>query len=636
MGTRCKTTKKTRESLYAAARYLSANVERELGVMIPFDVYSQDPQVAKDDPMFAFEENFFVRWEPGLTDGPTCARFAVVDFNGDTGHLAPKAVWYPDQEVFADSNGWVLDRNNVEPLQFHQLNVWAILQRALAFFEASTGLGRRIPFGFEGNRLIVVPHAGYGQNAFYDRNSKSLQFYYFDDGDERVYTCLSADIVNHEFGHAVLDGIRPYFLASTAVETGAFHEFFGDLTAILILLRNNDFRGKLAETTDGDLGAADHLKHIAQQFGKAINGVPYLRTAGSPMTMSDIEPNHGPHKVSEVLTATMFDILRDLAEHYLKRDRDRLRQKVREIESRADLSAEEREQQKKKVRSPSAKIAFWYAIQRMQCMAIQPLDLLPPVDVTFKDYALAVLRADSLANPMDPHGHRKRILKAFVNRGVLSKTDAKKLNEPQYLFDRLQLRVFHDIRSISRSRSGAYSFLDDNRQELLIPADPDVIVADLYDAEKLTRQARRLPRQIILVYIWREDIVLEGRRFREYEGKRTSMLCGGTLVFDENGAVMTWSRKPGTHGGESKAWTEEMKEGRKRKRKLLDELAHRIAAGQVGAALGSSKGILGTHVPSLNVSAEGEELRFELSPHMSLRGDDHDHYQGGPRWEPSS
>ena len=635
MAVRRKTTKKTRESLYAASRYLSAEVERELGVVIPFDVYSQDPKVAKDDPKFAIEEDFFVRWEPGLTDGPTSSRFAVVDYNGDTGHLAPKAVWYPSQEVFADPNGYILDRNNVEPLQFHQLNVWAILQRALAFFEAGTGLGRRIPFGFEGNRLIVVPHAGYGQNAFYDRMSKSLQFYYFDDGDERVYTCLSADIVNHEFGHAVLDGVRPYFMESVGVETGAFHEFTGDLTAILILLRNNDFRGKLAETTEGNLDAADHLKHIARQFGEAISGVPYLRTAGSDMKMSDIEPEHGPHKVSEVLTATMFDILKDLSDHYLKRENDRYRQRVREVESRTDLSEDEREEEKKK-RLPSAKTAFWNAIQRMQCMAVQPLDLLPPVDVTFRDYALAVLRADSLANPMDPRGHRERALKVFVKRGVLSERDANRLREPDHLFDRLNLRVFHDIDSISRSRSGAYAFLNDNRDELLIPPDQDVIVADLYDAEKLTRQARRLPRQIVLVYIWREDIVLEGRRFRQYEGKRTSMLCGGTLVFDENGAVVNWARKPGTHGGESRAWEEEMKAGRKRKQKLLDELARRISAGQVGAALGSSKGMLGTHVPTVSVSTDGDELQFKLSPHMRLSGEDHDYYQGGPRWEPSS
>jgi len=42
-------------------------------------------------------------------------------------------------------------------------------------------------WAFEGNRLIVVPHAGYGENAYYDRGSMSLQFYWFDDEGERIY-----------------------------------------------------------------------------------------------------------------------------------------------------------------------------------------------------------------------------------------------------------------------------------------------------------------------------------------------------------------------------------------------------------------------------------------------------------------
>ena len=84
--------------------------------------------------------------------------------------------------------------------------------------------------------LLLYSIAGYGQNAFYDRASKSLQFYYFDKEGKRVYTCLSTDIINHEFGHAVLDGIRPHYHESSLIETGAFHEFVGDLTAILLIL----------------------------------------------------------------------------------------------------------------------------------------------------------------------------------------------------------------------------------------------------------------------------------------------------------------------------------------------------------------------------------------------------------------
>ena len=63
--------------------------------------------------------------------------------------------------------------------------------------------------------------------------------------------------------------------------------------------------------------------------------------------------------------------------------------------------------------------AFWDTIQRMQQMAIQPLDLLPPVDVTFSDYALAVLRAEEIANPADPDDYRGMMLDVFIKRGIL-------------------------------------------------------------------------------------------------------------------------------------------------------------------------------------------------------------------------
>ena len=46
-------------------------------------------------------------------------------------------------------------------------------------------LGRSAPWAFEGNRIILVPHAGETQNAYYDRNSKSIQFYYFHSNGKR-------------------------------------------------------------------------------------------------------------------------------------------------------------------------------------------------------------------------------------------------------------------------------------------------------------------------------------------------------------------------------------------------------------------------------------------------------------------
>ena len=121
----------------------------------------------------------------------------------------------------------------------------------LEFYEEPWALGRPVPWGFDGNRLIVVPHAGFGENAFYDQHSKSLQFYYFGDQQSPGYTCLSHDIIAHETGHAILDGIRPMYNQLSSVQTAAFHEFIGDLTAILLALFNQDIRHFVSKTSEG-------------------------------------------------------------------------------------------------------------------------------------------------------------------------------------------------------------------------------------------------------------------------------------------------------------------------------------------------------------------------------------------------
>lgn len=614
-----------RVALYAVARYIPSSLERAGGLQIPFTTYMQDPAVAKNNPALAFNEQLLVDWEPGLADGPTSARFAIVDYDADTGELTSPAEWDEKLQKFVIGNR-VVEQKTAQLPQFHQVSVWATLQRALAFFEDGSALGRRIPWAFEGNRLIVVPRAGYGENAFYDRSSKSLQFYYFGSAPDIVYTCLSVDIVNHEFGHAVLDGIRPLYNEGSLVQTGAFHEFIGDLTAILLTLKNGDLRRHVAKAAEGDMAKAETISSIAEEFGKNVSGRPYLRTASNEDTMFDMQGETSAHRVSTVLTGAMFEILTELAKHY--------RRQPDEPPADGEASSPER-----KRASPAQ--AFWRAADRMQRTAIQPLDLLPPVDVTFRDYALAVCRSQQLADPIDPYNYYGMLVKVFRKRGILSHKDEQRLNQPQYLYDRLRLYVYHDISAISRSRAAAYRFLDDNRQELLIPASQDFFIADLYDANKRARQAARLPRQIILEYVWREDVLLHGKRFGEFDGRWTSMLCGGTLVFDDNGNGLAWAMKPGSlaYGGKrvrggavARSWESAVAEGTARRKEFLDNLADQIAAGRVGALIGSAKGLLGTAVPPLIAEGEDDQVRFRLSPHLHLSHDDEDD-PGARPWE---
>jgi hypothetical protein len=605
-----------RVSLYAQARYLPKEFKRKCGLLLPFSTYFQDPFVAKTDPKQAIDEEVFVAWEPGLTDGPTSSRLAIVDFNADTGVLEVPAVWNEDTQAFLSSDGKALNKNTAATMQFHQVSLWAILQCALSFFEEASALGRSIPWAFEGNRLIVVPHAGYGENAFYDRASKSLQFYYFGSEDETVFTCLSADIVNHEFAHAVLDGIRPLYNESSNPQTGAFHEFVGDLAAILLTLQNRTLRQQLAKASDGRFEDATTLSSLAEEFGQAVKGRPYLRTARNDRTMHGMGEETEPHRLSEVLTGAMFDVLIAIGKKYQEENGDRAR------------------------KTPVQ--AFWYAADRMQRMAIQPMDLLPPADVTFRDYAFAVCRSQRLADPIDPNDYYGMLIAVFRARGILSEDDEKQLKESRYLNERLSLSVRHNIDGISRSRAAAYRFLDDNREDLLIPSSRDFFVVDLYDARKRGRQNLPLPRQIVLEYAWREEILLEGARFGPYAERLTTMLCGGTLVFNEDGNALSWMMKPGSlpYGGKRQRggrtadlWDEAVKEGTERRNALLDNIAAQIAAGRVGPFVGSPKGLLGSMLPPMTVEEDGDLIRFRLSPHLHLSEETDLDQTGERQWQ---
>jgi hypothetical protein len=257
--------------LYAARRYLGLAALKETGLRMPVEAYFKDQYVAETFEDVGIDEEFTTPWEPGLRDGPTSARFAVVDYDSTSNILTPPARWDRKENCYRGPDGTLLTGETKDLFQYHQLSVWALVQNTLDFFESRFALGRRISWAFEGNRLIIVPHAGCGENAYYDRTSKSLQFYWFKGDKGPVYTCLSSDIVNHEFGHAVLDGLRPYFYESVGAQTAAFHEFLADLTAILMAFRNNAFREAVLKESNGDLDSDRLLAGLAQQFGKAVS-----------------------------------------------------------------------------------------------------------------------------------------------------------------------------------------------------------------------------------------------------------------------------------------------------------------------------------------------------------------------------
>lgn len=542
--------KENLESLYEASQFLSKDTRGQLGLTMRIPVFIQDPLVAQGNPKLGIQE-IEIRLEAGLGDGPTSARIAVVDYDGDHQALlqpvkydaasgwfrTPENEWLPDvpefpkklkdkdEQAIEDARYKEAWKQFIDNPYFHQVNVWAVVQRVLEFYESSRALGRPVPWGFDGNRLLVVPHAGYGENAYYDQSTKSLQFYYYGDEAEPRYTCLSHDIIAHESGHAVLDGIRPLYNENPSLETAAFHEFIGDLTAILLALDNKDIRDQLhVEELDED----NFLSSIAEEFGREVEDRPYLRSATNKLTMKDpeLKDSLSAHMISQVLTGAMFDILVGIA------------QKLLEAPGKEN----------------TAKEALWKATEKFRRVALQPLDLCPPCDIQFIDYARAVIRNDILTNPVDAEGYRQVMLQVFHDRKLCSckyKSDGSPL-EPDCEFreaiiqPKLEDLVHHDIGRVSRSTTAAYYFLHDNRRVLQIPSHQDIIIAGLYDNAKLGALAERLPRQDVIQYIWKEQLIFEGESYGKLEGKKVEMYCGGTLVFDDRGNLLSWFRKPGS------------------------------------------------------------------------------------------
>lgn len=201
------------------------------------------------------------------------------------------------------------------------------------------------------------------------------------------------------------------------------------------------------------------------------------------------------------------------------------------------------------------------------------------------------------------------------------------------------LDVYHDVDRIATSHAEAYRFLDDNRDRLFIPGNVDVIVSDLYTAQKLTRQARRLPEQVVIQYVWREDVQLSDPEFGRFDGQPTSLLCGGTLALDRNGNVLEWARKPGTSfqgSGQRKGDDAiERNLGAERLAEFKKSVADRIKAGRIGSVLGGAKGLLATKIPPLISREVDGALRFELSPHFAIHDDAEDD-MGERQWQISS
>ena len=202
-------------------------------------------------------------------------------------------------------------------------HTFAVVRQTLSMWEQSQ---RGAPIrwawntGTNATGIVNFPRGFMGANAFYSRNAKSLRFGFFapNGGGATVFTARSLDIVAHETGHAVLDGLKPGWLgAGNLPQTGAMHESFGDISAIFLALAQFDQVEALVTLTRANLHARNFLAAVAEQFGAALGRPSGLRNADTDLRLSQV--GNQVHALSQVFTGAIYDILADIFAFELRR-----------------------------------------------------------------------------------------------------------------------------------------------------------------------------------------------------------------------------------------------------------------------------------------------------------------------------
>jgi hypothetical protein len=207
------------------------------------------------------------------------------------------------------------------------------LANASALRRTATFWGGIVPAGTTWQVGAVLPvniDSGIDLNAFYTRGgggeSPGLHFFHDSVGGRIYFSGESPDVCCHEMGHAVLDALRPQLFDAQTIEAAAFHESFGDMSALLSALQVPSFRQTLLSDTGGAINRASRLSRLAEQLGAAIRvGHPdavdpdCLRNAANSFFYTDPQAlppgapasqlSSEPHSFSRVFTGGFLDAL---------------------------------------------------------------------------------------------------------------------------------------------------------------------------------------------------------------------------------------------------------------------------------------------------------------------------------------
>ncbi len=442
-------------------------------------VYPQDPLVGKPAVMETPQSSF----RPDLSTDR-------VKIDDNRAHAKPDA---SGNFIFADGTDGV-----------SQANTLYYTNATLTAFEEYRG--SKIDWATRREQLTVNPHEQQGRNAYYSRGGGGTA-YFFDNSpalNTVVKTANSTDVVSHETGHALLDGLRPGFFSTHDLETGAFHESFGDCAAMLVNLRDPSNRALLLEQTGGDLRKHNVLSSLAEEFGAAVNRDnkdpnddhrTYLRTALNDFKYTDPKKlpagrgdhdNMGAqvHSFSRLFSASFYDCLESI-----------FKQSVAEGQT-----PDQALQTAEKVAGP---------------LLVRAIEGGSPSQARYKALALGMIAGDQANGGKYADGFKQ----VFLNREILSPADIKEQEERQANLPDLQLPA-------ELSNANSLNFLEANLESLGLPADK------LYTPENVHVNGNG---ETFVSFRYAEEVPVT---VAGLEDKVTDVQGGVNLVFDASGKLV--------------------------------------------------------------------------------------------------
>jgi len=408
-------------------------------------------------------------------DGWSQDAIAVVDYDGATRrYYKPVDLGHPR----------VLIQNGLSPSEsdprFHQQMVYAVASETIERFEAA--LGRRIHWrrserkgvGWQPDDIVTLnlyPHAMRAANAFYCPEAHGILFGYFAADEmnpgrnlpgQPVFTCLSHDIIVHEVTHAIVDGLRGYFLEQTNVDVPAFHEAFADLAALFQHFTHEEVLLDALQRTGGRIyqdrlrpdaastgdrksspivagqSSENPLIELATQFGEASGLQGGLRKAiAFPVSPEEAKRVTEPHQRGALLVAAVFDAFFSI---YVKRTQDLFRI------YRAGGGSNEPVDLPESLARALCTEAIRTAKEFFE-LCVRALDYCPPLDITFGDFLRAVITAHFDNDPSDTEGIRYAWMQSFRVRGLLP-TDASYFSEQGLCWKRHEPSSFRRVEAL--------------------------------------------------------------------------------------------------------------------------------------------------------------------------------------------